>query len=239
MSDAWISRLFCALRCDMLERRKGKTMAQKQIYLVNEKEPYCRIYTVDYKVYSGFSLSQKQKTIRSYQGAYYQLYPGRKLLEVSSASEEELGRKLSAFNLLKYVPSLDRKIPLECIFQGGKVYESGGPYTDMYEMAPGEAKKDPRKDSSGRLKSFEFEGKRYPLEPKTLFYDGLYFLALKENPELAEQLLDYDGFTDVFFNPERAFNCQAISCARYVSLIKAGKLEEYLSDFERKGCETI
>ena len=207
-------------------------MATKQIFLVTDKEPYYHKYTTDYQAFNGFSLAQKRRSVESLHQAYHRMHPDKKILEVSSASLEELGVQLSAFNLLKQVPSLDKKIPVECVFQGGKVYRDGGPYLDMYEMAPNQAKKDERKDSSGPLTAFAFEGKRFPLEPKTLFYDYLYLSALKENPELSDQLLVYDGFTDIFFNPEKAFNCQAISCAKYVTLVKLGRLEEYLNKIE-------
>ena len=88
--------------------------------------------------------------------------------------------------------------------------------------------KDERKEKSGRIISFEFEGRRFPNEPRTFFYDYLYLRALKENKDIAEKLLEYDGFTDIYFNPEKAENCQAISCAKYVSLVRQGKLDEYL-----------
>lgn len=208
-------------------------MAVKPIFLVNEKEPYYRTYTTEYKAFNGFSLAQKKRSVESLHNAYYQLHKDKKLLEVSSASSVELGVKLSAFNLEKYVPSLDKKIPVECIFQGGKVYENGGPYLDMYDMAPNKAKKDERKKSSGSLIAFEFEGKRFPLVPENVFYDYIYVSALKENEELSDQLADYDGFTDIFFNPDKAINCQAKTCARYVSLVKQNKLDEYLENIEK------
>ena len=110
-------------------------MATKQIYLVNEKEPYYRAYTTEYKPFNGFSVTQKRKSVESLHHAYLQIHQDKKLIEISSASQDELGVKLSAFNLLKYVPSLDRKIPLERVFQGGKVYEKllregdGRPYS--------------------------------------------------------------------------------------------------------------
>ena len=46
----------------------------------------------------------------------------------------------------------------------------------------------------------------------------------------AEQLLSYDAFTDIMFNPQKQNNCQAKSVAIFVSLYKAGRLEEALKD---------
>ena len=154
-------------------------MATRKIYLVNDKEPYYRNYTLDFPWVSGMSVKQHTKCVQSQHNTFYKLQKDKKLLEVSRASDNELGVKLSAFNLLKYVPSLERKVPLECVFQGGNVYKDGGPYPDMYELSPRQAKKDER-TNSGPLIAFEFEGKRFPLEPKTAFYDYLYLNALKE-----------------------------------------------------------
>ena len=165
----------------------------------------------------GFAASQKQKNIAAIHEMFLKASfgKGKKILEVSTKSPDILGTRLSAFNLLKYVPSLDKKVPLECVFQAGKVFENGGPYLDLLEVKPGEAKKDPRIKNSGRIIAFEFEGKRYPTTPLTYFYDTLYMEALDENPEIAGQLLEYDAFTDIEFNPEKSINCQAKTCALY------------------------
>ena len=134
--------------------------------------------------------------------------------------------KLSAFNLQKSVPSLGKCISVECIFQGGKVFTGGGPYTDLYVKSSREAKKDSRLKSSGMLKNFYFEGNTIPLLPKTAFYDWLYINALTENEELAQELLEYDSFTDVEFNPDKSLNCQAKAAAVYVALARLGLLEQ-------------
>ena len=133
--------------------------------------------------------------------------------------------KLSAFNLKKFVPSLGYSVPVECVFQGGKVFAAGGPYTDLYTGTSRDAKRDPRLKESGSLKAFEFEGVRYPLQPTTAFYDWLYINALMENPELAEELKQYDAFTDIEFNPDKSLNCQTRAAAIYVGLTRQVLLE--------------
>ena len=70
-------------------------------------------------------------------------------------------------------------------------------------MSPREAKKDPRLKSSGMLKCFFFDGKEIPISPKTIFYDWIYINALLENPSLANEVIGYDAFTDIEFNPEK------------------------------------
>jgi hypothetical protein len=67
----------------------------------------------------------------------------RNVLEVSSKSDKQRGQHLSAFYLKVQNERLG-EIPLESAFQGSKVFERGGPYTDLYHKEPREAKKDQR-----------------------------------------------------------------------------------------------
>ncbi|BDO04504.1 hypothetical protein KAM622c_40910 [Klebsiella quasipneumoniae subsp. quasipneumoniae] len=64
------------------------------------------------------------------------------------------------------------------------------------------------------------------------FYDWLYISALRKQQELAEQIVEYDAFTDIEFNPERSINCQAYSAALYVSLFKQSLLDQAISSKE-------
>lgn len=135
------------------------------------------------------------------------------------------GVELSAFYLLKFVPSLGKSVPVENVFQAGKVFVNGGPFTDLLHVSPKEAKRDERLRSSGRLISFRFEGQDFPLLPQTAFYDYLYLNALLENEKLAKIALEYDAFTDVEFNPDKSINCQAKAAATFVSLSRMGLVE--------------
>lgn len=147
------------------------------------------------------------------------------LLEVSSKSEHEIGRRLSAFNLKIEIED-DFIIPLECAFQGSKIFERGGPFTDIFSMPPKEAKRDSRLTESGKLIGFQFEGREFPLIPKTGFYDWIYIKSLFPYREWLDRLSRYVGFTDIEFNPERSINCQARSCATFVALKSRGILDE-------------
>lgn len=73
---------------------------------------------------------------------------------------------------------------------------------------------------------FRFEGLDFPLEPKTAFYDWLYISFLKNFRDWAPKLYAYGGFTDVEFNPHRSINCQARSCALFLSLMKRDLLDK-------------
>jgi hypothetical protein len=175
----------------------------------------------------GFALVQKKRNIKAlHEAAARAGYSP--LLEVSTKSDEELGRQLSAFNLKVQCQEFG-DMPLECAFQGGKVFQNGGPYTDLYRVEPRDAKRDQRLQDSGLLIGFKFEGKKFRLEPKTVFYDWLYVSALYRQREALAPLCHYAGFTDVEFDPARSINCQARSCALFVALTKANLLDEAMS----------
>ena len=67
------------------------------------------------------------------------------------------------------------------------------------------------------------------MSPETAFYDWLYIKALLPIREKLDLLHKYKGFTDIEFNPKKSKNCQARSCATYVTLDKRGVLEETMS----------
>ncbi|EMP9123651.1 TPA: hypothetical protein MEL26_005189 [Klebsiella quasipneumoniae subsp. quasipneumoniae] len=209
-------------------------MAQRPVYIpTGEKTHFVKTEFVDFTWFPGMSVSQKQKSIDSLHEAAINLPNVDKILEISSKSRDTLGVALSAFNLSFTTLKQQRTLTIECAFQGSKVFQRGGPYTDMFEMTPREAKKDKRLLTSGRLIGFKFFGKEWELEPQTAFYDWLYISALRKQQELAEQIVEYDAFTDIEFNPERSINCQAYSAALYVSLFKLGILDNAISSKER------
>lgn len=201
-------------------------MAMRPVYAPGKRKNEADVFMTEFVWNSGLSASQKRKNVAALHDAYMRRFPERKVLEISSKSTEKFGVALSAFNLKKHVPSLDKRIPVECIYQGGKVFAAGGPYTDLYETAPRDAKRNPRLKSSGMLRGFYYEGEKFPLIPRTAFYDWIYINALMENPELAAELVTYDGFTDIEFNPDKGVNCQAEAAALYVTLFRKGVLEQ-------------
>src|SRR6267378_7565634 len=139
----------------------------------------------------GFAPVQKKKNVIALHEAAARVGYAP-LLEISSKSEDKLGRHLSAFHLK--VRSIGREeITLESAFQGSKVFEKGGPYTDLYVAEGKEAKRDPRLQESGRLTGFRFDGFSFPLEPKTIFYDWLYINAIYPHREWLERLYKYAG----------------------------------------------
>ena len=201
-------------------------MAERPVYVTTTKAPYATVYKAEFTWNAGLNKVQKQKNIAALHDAFKRMSPESNVLEISSKSLQPLGIKLSAFNLPKYVPSLGKCIPVECAYHGGKIFAAGGPYTDLYTATARAAKKDERLKSSGMLRGFFFEGEEMPLIPATAFYDWLYVNALMENPELAEELLQFDAFTDIEFNPDKSRNCQARAAALFVAMHRLGRLDQ-------------
>lgn len=207
-------------------------LAEKKVFFT-DNEDYFREEIITYKYYSGFAISQKQKSIRSLHEAIKEKYPHVKILEISTKSENVTGTKASAFNLNYYYKELDRYINIENVFQSSKVFRNGGPYRDLLYVSATEAKRDERLHNSGELIGFELNGEIWPLEPKSIFYDWLYISALKDNMELGRQLAQYNCFTDIEFNHKKSINCQARSAAIFVSLYKKGILNEKTVSLEK------
>lgn len=199
-------------------------MAERPIFVPSQDAPGL-VKEISFSIawHSGFAPIQKKKNIRALHDAAA-VAGYAPLLETSTKSDEKLGQHLSAFHL-KVHSSRSGQIPLECAFQGSKVFERGGPFTDLYDVDVRTAKRDPRLRDSGKLIGFSFNGFQFELEPKTAFYDWLYVNAIFPHRDWLKRLYRYTGFTDIEFNPSKSINCQARSCALFVSLMKADLLD--------------
>ena len=204
-------------------------MAVRPVFTPSNLAPFICEHMLDFQWHAGFAVSQKQKSIAELHQVIVAKNIGKRPLEISSKSEDALGVALSAFNLMiqrKQKPS----VALENVFQSAKIFERGGPFRDLLEVSPLEAKRDPRLKESGNLTGFRSRDEIWPIEPKTLFYDWIYINALHRNSELAQAIFEYDAFTDIEFNPSKSFNCQARSVALYVALTQCDQLEKALED---------
>lgn len=202
-------------------------MATRPVYLPLQSGPsLIRTEIVEFEWSPGLALSQKQKSIASLHRSAESSLAVARILEISSKSTAPTGRALSAFNMTLPVNASGLRVSVECAFQGSKIFERGGPYTDLYAGSSRHAKTDPRLKESGRLLAFDFEGDRWPVEPQTAFYDWLYAQALLTTPQLAACIGDYDAFTDIEFNPEKSINCQAYSAALFSALASRDLLTE-------------
>ncbi|MBQ9487598.1 MAG: hypothetical protein IJU91_07355 [Selenomonadaceae bacterium] len=207
-------------------------MANRPVYIAKEIQPYFECVDTEFKFYSGFSLKQKHLSIKSLHAAFNEIYPDKKVLEISSKSDNDLGVKVSAFNLQFSYKDLDKVFSVESAFQGSKVFENGGPYVDLLGKSSRDAKHDERIKTSGRLIAFKFFGEVFPVDPKTYFYDWLYINALNFNSDLAAEILNCDAFTDIEFNPKKSLNCQAAAAAIFVGLSRADLLSAALKNKE-------
>lgn len=205
-------------------------MAERPIFVpTSERDGYVKRVDFEIAWAGGFAAVQKQKNVQALHTAAKRA-GYTPLLEISSKSDIKAGRHLSAFHLR--IPFGDSTIPLENAFQGSKIFENGGPFTDLYEVEPREAKRDIRLRESGRLVGFRFESIDFPLRPTTVFYDWLYLSAVFPHRDwLMKRItvdVEYAGFTDIEFNPAKSVNCQAKSCALFVTLMREEKLNQYL-----------
>lgn len=193
-------------------------MATRPIFVASLSSLGVKMINVHFKWHPGYSVSQKQKSIEDLhnQGHFRGI---QNILEVSSKSPIELGVKLSAFNLKTKTKKNDKEFSVETAFQGSKVFENGGPYTDLIFADSRSAKKDFRIKNSGPLVRFDFFDYSFKLNPQSFFYDWLYINTLLNNPELLAQLDQYTAFTDIEFNPKKSINCQAFSLALFRTLI--------------------
>jgi hypothetical protein len=191
-------------------------MTERPVFIPNlEGENLVTTIYLQFKWFPGFSTSQYQKSIGSlHESALKEKNIGN-ILEISTKSDNDVGVKSSAFNLPLQTKFCKNSV--ESHYQGSKVFETGGPYVDIYKKNSYESKKDERLKTSGQLIGFQLGQTKWDLTDH--FYDYLYLNALNQNNEISERILNFDAFTDIAFNPKKSFNCQAYSAALYKSAI--------------------
>jgi hypothetical protein len=206
-------------------------MANRPVFTLYNSKPYIKETIIEFKFYNGFSEKQKRLSIDSLHKSILNNNMNSKVLEISSKSDNPLGIKLSAFNL-KIKTKNEIEYTIETLFQSSKVFENGGPYRDILNKSSKDAKKDERLKNSGKIIEFNCFGNIFNISPKTYFYDWLYVNAVYSNKYLSNEILKYNAFTDIEFNPNKSINCQAKSAALYVSLYKNGLIEKALKSKE-------
>ena len=91
-------------------------MAIRPVFVVSDDQRLFIKENVEFQFFSGFSEQQKKRSIHSLHQAYLENNETRKILEISSKSEVELGVKLSAFNLMITTKS-NKTFSVESAFQ--------------------------------------------------------------------------------------------------------------------------
>lgn len=174
--------------------------------------------------------SQKKKNVAELHHAAAKLGFGH-VLECSSKSESELGRRLSAFSLEVDVEGIRGKV--ECIYQGSKVFQKAGPFPELFDGPPIEAKRFFRDKDFGLITGFRIGERVFSNEPFNAFYDWLFLRALRSHVDfLRKRVFEYDAFSDIEFNPERSINSQARSIAITKTLDCWGELDAAADDYE-------
>lgn len=205
-------------------------MAKRIVFYVENKQ--FKRAVIDFQWFPGFAKVQAQKSVQSLHQNFKKDHPAAKLLEVSSASPIDFATQASAFNLTVR-SSHDSEHTVEQLFQAAKFFKKNGSQQKLLEVSSREAKRQMKElNRHDQLDHFEIFGKKFPLEPKTFFYNWTYICALHQHQQLAQKILQYNAFTDIYFNDQKSFNCQADACSIYVALSQQHRLDEALKSRE-------
>ncbi|GAB1441573.1 hypothetical protein MASR2M39_04070 [Ignavibacteriales bacterium] len=183
---------------------------------------------IEFEWVGGFAHTQKVKRLIKFREKLSEEIQ-TKHIEVSSGSDNEVGKRLSAFNL-RFSSGELKGFTVESVYQGSKIFLSGGPYQELYDKPSIVSKKDTRVRTKEPLTGFRLLDDDWPIFPPTGFYNYLYFLALIQNPELISSSSRYEYFSDLEFNHEKAISCQAESLAIFFALYRENLAEEILQD---------
>ncbi|MGE6699111.1 DarT1-associated NADAR antitoxin family protein [Hyphomonas sp. NPDC076900] len=205
-------------------------MANRPVFLpIEKKGPLFREVSIEFDWHKGMAPSQKRKNVVELHVAA-QAVGISPILEVSTKSDLELGRRLSAFRLDVELHGIRSKI--ECVYQASKVFEKGGPFPELVEVEPIIAKRFFKEKSLGLITHFEFRGVRYKNRPFHAYYDWLFVRALSPHQEfLKKTLAEFEGYSDIEFNPSKSINTQARSVAIFHSLLSRGDLSKAQDDY--------
>ena len=182
-------------------------MAKRPVYYVENDR--VKKKDIEFTWIAGLYITKKRENIKSLHTAVTSK-TGMRVLEISSKSEDPLGVRMSAFNLC-YAEG----ITLESYYQASKIFSNGGPFRELAYLPSREAKKDERLKNSGEIKGFRdiLSDTEWTLnEP---YYDYIYIEACVHSltEEDLDELLKFDAFTDIEFNPARSRNTQARAAA--------------------------
>ncbi len=202
-------------------------MARRLVFYIDEQNNFTQ-KEIKFKWYPGFSQTQLEKSIKELHEKFEVEEPNKKILEVSSASSSRIAKKAGAFSL--EVVTSHGKYSVEQLFQAGKVFKNHGSRQELLTLSSKDAKQANKEiNSHDTLIGFKIFEASFPLIPKTYFYNWTYLKALEQNPGIASEIAKYDAFTDIFFNDQKSFNCQAQACSIYVSLLRRRLLKKALS----------
>lgn len=160
---------------------------------------------INFAFYSGFAPIQKIKSRDSMHESILKKEPNAKILEVSTKSDDEFGKKLSAFNLM-----LDNR-PFECAFQEAKRFEISGRIETNIEL-----------DTKGKGRI------AMDIRDRLVCANGVYYLEpTSDNPRELKSLLK------AFMKANKNAKLSHFVCKGEIFEINAGvaNSESYFYDF--------
>ncbi len=205
-------------------------MATRPIFVPRPSTgPLVEVVPLEISWHSGFAVSQKQKNIVSLHKAAQEagIQP---VLEISTKSFEEVGRRLSAFSLK--IEVFGQMKTLESVYQSSKVFSVSGQHEFLMDLQPSAAKKEVRSLGLGEIVAFRFMGRDFPTEPKNAFYDWLYLRAIAPHEDWIKANLDYAAYSDIEFTPNKSINCQGRAVAEFHALSMRGNALSCAEDFD-------
>lgn len=195
----------------------GDKMATRPIYIStgNINNPFMED-NINFQWVPGYSYVNKCRRRDSLKREIAKKYDIEKWIEISSISDKDIGKKLSALNLMITLTN-DNKYSVETIYQNSKIY----------------------KDNA--IVGFKFRNTEFENNPYGMYYDYIYMVALYQNKEYHELIKNYYFFTDLFFNPNKSLNTQARAIAIFKTLYDNDylKLLEDVSEFKKYYKENV
>lgn len=168
-------------------------MAVRPIFISsgNLEEPFVK-EDITFTWVKGMSYAQKCKRRDSLASEIEKLHDIKKWLEISTKSDKDIGVKLSAKNLvLKTSTGSDT---VENIYQKAKYFYKG------------------------EIVGFKYNNCVFENDPTGMFYDYIYIYAILQNKELIDDLVKFNIFSDIEFNPKKSINTQARAAAIFKTL---------------------
>lgn len=213
-------------------------MADRPVFISTNKTPYVGIQNIEFSWDMGMAKSQAQKRALSLHAAAKDKKLNN-ILEISTASNTDLGMRLSAFNLPVRINFGTEEEPniqthsVETIYQSSKVGRCNstnkGPHPEWLGLTGSEVKSMIKETKMDSISLYRYGQNAWPALPTESFFTWLYINGLMQEEGLIEKLAKYDGFTDIYFNPKKTNNCQARAAAQAVSLYKLGRIESIMS----------
>ena len=115
-----------------------------------------------------------------------------------------------------------RRRPVEAVYQAAKCYGGGGPDAPGCDSGYAAKRRDRERRRAGALSAFEHQGRRWPTETGSAFYDWLWTRSAiaRWGIGIVDRLQEYTAFSDQF-HQAGAMACQAKTAAMVAGMGRA------------------